>query len=193
MWTKNERLRKNESGAALVIALIMIIVLTLIGLASTFTSNFEIKLSGNKRGSTDAFYAADSGAQSVLVHIANFNVPGQYQDVDTNGDGVADFPLPGNPPDIQSESIDKAFTSFDSPPPVLALPAGVVFATAPQVAIYHTTLTGAPRGGGGSATATTYEYEHYILDSIGVDQLEVASARSTSQVREKIIRLVPAS
>jgi type IV pilus assembly protein PilX len=50
---------KNESGVALVVALIMMTVLTLIGLASTFTSTFEIMLSGEKRRSTDAFYAAD--------------------------------------------------------------------------------------------------------------------------------------
>ena len=51
---------KDQSGVALVLALIMIVILTLIGLASTYTSTFEMKLSGNKRGTTDAFYAADA-------------------------------------------------------------------------------------------------------------------------------------
>jgi len=71
---------KNESGAALVIALIMIIVMTLIVLASSLTSMFEIKLAGNKRGSTNAFYSADSGVQVTLGRIENFNLPGQYVD-----------------------------------------------------------------------------------------------------------------
>src|SRR3989337_1858514 len=61
----------DQSGAALVVALIMMILLTLIGLASTFTSTLELKLSGNKRGSTDAFYAAEGGGQVVLANIAN--------------------------------------------------------------------------------------------------------------------------
>ena len=69
---------KNQSGAALVVALIMMIVLTLIGLASTFTSTLEMKLSGNKRGSTDAFYAADSGVQTVMGKIENFNLTAKY-------------------------------------------------------------------------------------------------------------------
>ena len=69
---------KNESGAALVIALIMIIVMTLIVLASSFTSMFEIKLAGNKRGSTNAFFAADSGVQVVVSDSANFDLPGKY-------------------------------------------------------------------------------------------------------------------
>ncbi len=67
---------KNESGMALVIALVMMTVLTLIGLASTFTSTFEIMLSGEKRRSTDAFYAADSGANVIILRYLNF-VPGQ--------------------------------------------------------------------------------------------------------------------
>jgi hypothetical protein len=71
---------KTQSGVALVIALIMMVVLTVIGLASTFTSSIEAKLSGNKRGSTDAFYAADSGVQVILARIENFNLPGNYED-----------------------------------------------------------------------------------------------------------------
>jgi hypothetical protein len=77
---KSKTLLKNESGAALVIALVMIIVLSLIGLASTLTSTFEIKLSGGKRGTTDAFYAADSGVQVALANIQNFDLPGKYVD-----------------------------------------------------------------------------------------------------------------
>ncbi len=73
-----DRTFRNESGAALVVALIMIIVLTLIGLAASFTSIFEISLSGNKRGSTDAFFAADTGVQVVMASVDNFNLPGQY-------------------------------------------------------------------------------------------------------------------
>jgi hypothetical protein len=62
---------KNQSGAALVIALVMMIVLTLIGLASIFTSTFEIKISGNKRCTTDAFYSADSGIEVVKANVQN--------------------------------------------------------------------------------------------------------------------------
>jgi hypothetical protein len=69
---------RDQSGAALAITLIMIIVLTLICLAASFTSIFEIRLSGNKRGSTDAFFAADTGVQVVMASADNFSLPGQY-------------------------------------------------------------------------------------------------------------------
>jgi len=73
MDIKNSSILKNQSGAALVIAMVMMIVLTLIGLASIFSSTFEIRISGNKRCSTDSFYAADSGIQVVEARVDNFN------------------------------------------------------------------------------------------------------------------------
>jgi hypothetical protein len=73
MEIKRNSILKNQSGAALVIALIMMIVLTLIGLASIFTSTFEMKISGNKRGSTNAFYRSDGGIQVVTATVANFS------------------------------------------------------------------------------------------------------------------------
>jgi hypothetical protein len=82
----------DQSGVALVIALVMIVVLTLIGLVSTYTSTFEIKLSGNKRGTTDAFYAADSGVQVTVANVENFSLPGKY--VDNKYDPFTD---PNNP------------------------------------------------------------------------------------------------
>lgn len=72
----NASLLSNESGMALVIALVLMVVLTLIGLAATFTSNFEILLSGEKRRSTDAFFNADSGANVLVTRFQNF-VPGR--------------------------------------------------------------------------------------------------------------------
>ena len=175
MTIRIHTLLDNQSGAALVIALIMIIVLTLIGLASTFTSIFEIKLSGNKRGSTDAFYTADGGAQGVIANLGNFNVPGNFNP-------VAPSSLP---PYLQTEPIDSMFAS-----PTLSLPSGVNFVDPPQVTIYHTTRTSAPRGLGFSATGNI-EYEHYIVDSLGRDQMDSSLIRSNCQVREKVVRLAP--
>jgi hypothetical protein len=80
MIRKTTNILTNENGAALVIALMMMIMLTLVGLGSIFTSTFEVKLSGNKRASTNAFYAADSGIQVVIANIENFTVPGKYVD-----------------------------------------------------------------------------------------------------------------
>ena len=101
----------NQSGVALVIALVMIVVLTLIGLASTYTSTFEIKLSGNKRGTTDAFYAADSGLQVVTANVENFSLPGKY--VDNKYDPFTD---PSNPNPTKAKVVIQYDTTQEGSP-----------------------------------------------------------------------------
>ena len=91
---------KNENGAALVIALLMMIMLTLVGLGSIFTSTFEVKLSGNKRATTNAFYAADSGIQVIIASIENFTIPGKY--VDNQYDPFTD---PANPNPTKASAL----------------------------------------------------------------------------------------
>jgi len=164
MAIKLDHTLKNQSGAALVIALIMMIVLTLIGLASTFTSTFETRLSGNKRGSTDAFYAADGGVQATLANSANFN-PSNYTLIPNSS---------GLPIDLRNEPIERRLTA-----PVLLLPAGVNFDDPPRVTIYHSyRVEGFGQGSGTIPNS-------YIIDSVGRDQIGSGISRSTSELREK--------
>jgi hypothetical protein len=149
---------KDQRGSALVVALIMMVVLTLVGLASVFTSSYELSLSGNKRGSTDAFYAADSGVHVTVARIENFDLAGKY---------VADKYDP--------------FSDQENPNPTHA-----------AVTITHdTTQLGPPRGT--RSSATNFEYEHFVVDSTGKDQLDLGPAKSTCTVQEKVVRLVPTS
>lgn len=60
---------RNEKGVALVIALIMLIVLTLIGISSINSSIFETKLSGNERVGSSAFYAAEGGVYVGISRV----------------------------------------------------------------------------------------------------------------------------
>lgn len=154
MWIRPIKNLNNQSGVALVIALLMMIVLTLIGLASVFTSSFEMRLSGNKRGSTDAFYSSDSGIQWSMADINNFNL------------GNFDTENPWHPP-TDAANVTQA-----------------------TVSIAHITdQHGSPRGSGFSAT--NFEFEHYMITSIGQDQIELNPIRSTTTLEEKVVRLVP--
>lgn len=54
-------LLKDQKGVALVMALVMLIVLTLVGVSSISSTVFETKISGNERVGSAAFYAADGG------------------------------------------------------------------------------------------------------------------------------------
>ena len=174
MLKESKLILGNQSGVALVVALLMIVILSLIGIASSSNSTFEIRLSGNKRGSTDAFYTADGGSKSVLPIIANFNTSTGYV-------AVVQGALPT---ELQSEFIDQGRMA-----PTLDLPGGMSFTNPPQVTIYHTTVTKVPRGLGMSALA--FQYNYYIIDSIGQDQMDFGLIRSTSEIREKAVRLIP--
>ena len=111
MSSKTHFILKDQSGVALVISLIMIVILTLIGIASTYTSTFEIRLSGNKRGSTDAFYAADSGVQVVVANVENFGLPGKY--VDNKYDPFTD---PNNPNPTKAQVLIQYDTTQEGSP-----------------------------------------------------------------------------
>ena len=54
---------KDQKGMALVVALIMLLVLTLIGMSSISSTYYETKISGNDRFGTAAFYAAKGGVE----------------------------------------------------------------------------------------------------------------------------------
>lgn len=162
MLTKTVDIFKNQSGAALVIALIMLIMITLISLASSFTSIFEIKLAGNKRSSTDAFYAADTGVQIVMAKVENFDLPGKYVGEKYN-------------PFIITNPSDPDY----NPNPT----------NAKAVIEHYTNQKGAPRGFGISATYV--DFEHYLIESTGQDQMDLSPMKSTCTIQQKVVRLVP--
>jgi hypothetical protein len=63
----------NDKGIALVVALMMLLVLTLIGISAITTTTYEASISGNERVGTDAFYASESGIQVNLNQLPNTN------------------------------------------------------------------------------------------------------------------------
>ena len=147
---------RDQSGAALVMALMMMVTLTLIGISSTLTATVENKLSGGKRGSTSAFYASESGVQVAVANVANFDLSEKYV---------------GNKYD--------PFTDSNNTNPTKA-----------KVVIEHVVdQGGAPRGFG--ISATQLEFEYFLIDSTGQDQIDLSLLRPTCTIREKVVRLVP--
>jgi hypothetical protein len=51
----------NQKGVSLVIALIILLVLTLLGISAITTTTFETNIAGNERLYNRAFYTTDSG------------------------------------------------------------------------------------------------------------------------------------
>jgi hypothetical protein len=60
----------EQKGIALVIALIMLLVLTFIGLAALSFTSYEVKISGNERVYNNAFYASDGGIENFRGRVS---------------------------------------------------------------------------------------------------------------------------
>jgi len=155
---------KNQSGTALVIALIMMVVITLIALASSYTSIFEIKISGNKRGATNAFYATDAGINAITPYISNFDLS-KYTDV-----------LVPN----STSRYDNPFGDASIPPPYPPCPS-----VTGHIDVFLN-QSGPPRGGGFSAVNVSYAY--YQVQTTGSDS---AGSGATTTLQEDVTRLIP--
>jgi hypothetical protein len=73
MLEKSKKLScMNERGSILVIALVMLVFLTLIGVASTTTTEIEMQVAGNEKFHKIAFYNTDGGVYATpkLISIS---------------------------------------------------------------------------------------------------------------------------
>jgi hypothetical protein len=175
---------RDQSGAALVIALIMIVVLSLIGLAATFNSTYEIKLSGNKRVSTDAFYLTETrqnqtvnGIRTIVPRIAPSTLP------EDDSGLTADERNSGLDQEGLNRRIPVDPGSFNDPVnfPEYSLPSGAILQDTPNVTIYHSKWS--PGEGQGSTKP-----DSYIIDTFGTDQITGSGLfRSRCHLRTKIV------
>ena len=62
---------RDERGVVLVIAVLVMITATLVGIAAMMTSDIEVRMSGNQRCMETAFYAADGAIESGLGWLAS--------------------------------------------------------------------------------------------------------------------------
>jgi Tfp pilus assembly protein PilX len=77
---------KDNRGAALVVAVLIMAVLMLIGAAALITSSIEIKISGNEKNSREAFYAAEAAWPTALIWLDNQSAPFMGNEDDNTDD-----------------------------------------------------------------------------------------------------------
>ncbi len=65
-WIDNKRISivKNDEGSIFIVAMMVLLVLTIIGISSINTSNIELKISKNEALYKIAFFAADAGIEA---------------------------------------------------------------------------------------------------------------------------------
>jgi Tfp pilus assembly protein PilX len=85
--------RSRQSGAVLVIAMIMLLVLTLLGVTAMNTTSMQERMAANSQELTRAFQAAETGLWSAVLNIQNLylvntnNTTTGYSDALSSGNG----------------------------------------------------------------------------------------------------------
>jgi type IV pilus assembly protein PilX len=140
----------RQSGAALVVGLILLLVLTVLAVSGMTTASLELLMSGNMQYQERSFQAADAGIEQALAaSIYDTNDPtGDYANlagvnpVPDRGTGqqIANCDEPDDPSDAQE---CEYFLRFD-------LQSGQT-----------------PVPGGGYSLGTGFEAYHFVIDSYG--------------------------
>ncbi len=68
---KERCMLKNEDGSILVVALIMLVLLTLIGISATEISRIDIQIAGNEMVYKENFYQADAAVMQAMQAMEN--------------------------------------------------------------------------------------------------------------------------
>jgi type IV pilus assembly protein PilX len=76
-------IRKRESGAALIVALIFLLIMSLLGTSSVRTSTMQERMAGNMRDSNVAFQRSEAGLRSAEQYLLSTNNLPEFND--TNG------------------------------------------------------------------------------------------------------------
>lgn len=93
----NERwIRGSEEGSVLIIALIMLVMLTLLGISATTTSNIEVQIADNERNYQRAFYVADAGIEHARSMLTSKLVDRNAANLATGSPLEWDFALDGS-------------------------------------------------------------------------------------------------
>jgi hypothetical protein len=111
-----KRLHNNEEGSVLVVALIMLVLLTILGLSITTTSEVEMQIAGNERIYKDNLYRAEAAALTGVQALADLTgarpnwIRPQHsatdQDIKTNGHAVWGF---AQPVPVQGSAVSPSY------------------------------------------------------------------------------------
>jgi type IV pilus assembly protein PilX len=144
----------TQHGAALVVGLLLLLVLTILAISGVTTAVLELQMAGNQQYQERAFQRADAGIEQAMaagVFTTNPAMsPGQYDTSDPDSEPVpvrgkglqiANCPEPSGAEEDQCEY----FIRFDQQAGVTPVP------------------------GGGYSLGTGLQAYHFIVDSYGVD------------------------
>jgi len=85
---KTSHILKSENGSAVVLALLILCLLTILGLSSNTTTSIDLQISANDRDYVKEFYVADSGWRTGALWLDNLPSPPDRVNSDSDPDFV---------------------------------------------------------------------------------------------------------
>ncbi len=108
------RKRAGERGAALLLAIIAIFILTIFGLALVFTTTTELQIAGVETTTNRLFYAADSGVQYAIAQSRSLQTTGSCK-VKVGSDTFTNYFCFAVPENMVNSTTTKPVTVQVSP------------------------------------------------------------------------------
>ena len=99
---------RHQSGAVLIVAMIILVVLTLLGVTAMNTSSLQEKIASNTQEQVHAFQAAETGLNQAFADNLAYDISSTYSG------GAAPTVFAGS---ADSASYMPTFLGFSPPPP----------------------------------------------------------------------------
>ena len=85
------RLRQRQSGATLLVALVMLVILTLFAITAINFTNINTKIAGNQQFKKEAESAAQQAIEQIISADFTTNPQATTVNIDINNDGTTDY------------------------------------------------------------------------------------------------------
>ena len=85
------RLRQQQSGATLLVALVMLVILTLFAITTINFTNINTKIAGNQQFKKEAEAAAQQAIEQIISADFTTNPLATTVNIDINNDGITDY------------------------------------------------------------------------------------------------------
>lgn len=100
--------RKRQSGAVLIVAMIILVILTLLGVTTMNTTSLQERIASNTQEQVHAFQAAETGLNQAFADNLAYDISGTYTG------GATPTAFAGS---ADSASYLPTFMGFSPPPP----------------------------------------------------------------------------
>jgi len=150
--TRASALPRRQSGAALVVGLLLLLVLTILAISGMSTATLELQMAGNEQYQERAFQSAEAGIEQAIDAGIYTTDPADIATKYTNPNSIDPAPIRGQGTQTancsnQGSSSDgrcEYFIRFDHASGVTPVP------------------------GGGYSLGTGLQAYHFVVDSVGV-------------------------